>query len=79
MYQETPSSVPYIGCRISLISKSDIRYEGVLSNINPEDATVALEQGSITAVRELFDISSKVACSSSIFWNRKSRHRPRHT
>lgn len=35
----------YIGSRISLISKSDIRYVGLLHNINSQDSTVALEQG----------------------------------
>ncbi|KAH8556776.1 Scd6-like Sm domain-containing protein [Umbelopsis sp. PMI_123] len=33
----------YIGSKISLISRSDIRYVGVLHNINSEDSTVALE------------------------------------
>lgn len=35
--------VPYIGSRISLISKKDIRYEGILYNINTKEATVALQ------------------------------------
>ncbi|KAI9671151.1 MAG: hypothetical protein M1817_003658 [Caeruleum heppii] len=34
----------YIGSRISLLSKSDIRYVGVLHEINSESSTVALEQ-----------------------------------
>ncbi|OZJ01992.1 hypothetical protein BZG36_04692, partial [Bifiguratus adelaidae] len=34
----------YIGSKISLISKSDIRYVGLLHNINSQDSTVALEQ-----------------------------------
>ncbi|KAF2145886.1 uncharacterized protein K452DRAFT_324012 [Aplosporella prunicola CBS 121167] len=33
----------YIGARISLISKSDIRYVGTLHEINSENSTVALE------------------------------------
>ncbi|GAB5591162.1 hypothetical protein Unana1_06062 [Umbelopsis nana] len=33
----------YIGSKISLISRSDIRYVGVLHSINSEDSTVALE------------------------------------
>jgi protein LSM14 len=33
----------YIGARISLISKSDIRYVGTLHEINSSDSTVALE------------------------------------
>jgi hypothetical protein len=37
-------SLPYIGCRISLVSKSDIRYEGILYGIDPNESTVALSQ-----------------------------------
>mmetsp|Transcript_904 Transcript_904/g.2758 ORF Transcript_904/g.2758 Transcript_904/m.2758 type:complete len:115 (+) Transcript_904:133-477(+) len=34
--------VPYIGSTISLISKSEIRYQGVLYTINMSDSTIAL-------------------------------------
>ncbi|KAG9303904.1 hypothetical protein G9A89_005814 [Geosiphon pyriformis] len=34
----------YIGSKISLISRSDIRYVGILHTINSADSTVALEQ-----------------------------------
>ena len=40
-----PAGVPYLGSTISLISKSDIRYEGILSDINPTEATVSLTGG----------------------------------
>jgi hypothetical protein len=40
-----PSAVPWIGSRISLISKSEIRYEGTLYTINAAESTVALENG----------------------------------
>ncbi|CAK7268021.1 hypothetical protein SEPCBS57363_002892 [Sporothrix epigloea] len=33
----------FLGARISLISRSDIRYSGVLHSINSEDSTVSLE------------------------------------
>jgi protein LSM14 len=33
----------FIGCRISLISKSDIRYQGTLHDINAAESTVSLE------------------------------------
>ncbi|KAL2024123.1 hypothetical protein VTK56DRAFT_9903 [Thermocarpiscus australiensis] len=33
----------FLGSRISLISRSDIRYVGTLHNINSDDSTVSLE------------------------------------
>eukprot|EP01092_Planopodium_desertum_P012799 TRINITY_DN60761_c0_g1_i3.p2 TRINITY_DN60761_c0_g1~~TRINITY_DN60761_c0_g1_i3.p2 ORF type:complete len:162 (-),score=12.88 TRINITY_DN60761_c0_g1_i3:53-538(-) len=40
---EPKAGVPYIGSRISLISKSEIRYEGTLYNIDTKEYTVALQ------------------------------------
>lgn len=34
--------MPYIGSRISLISKSEIRYEGTLDGIDQDEQTVSL-------------------------------------
>lgn len=36
------ATIPYIGSQISLISKSDIRYEGTLHSIDPNEHTVSL-------------------------------------
>lgn len=37
------ATAEFIGALISLISKSDIRYQGLLASINPNEATIALE------------------------------------
>lgn len=39
------SAAPYIGSKISLISKANIRYEGTLFGINAEESTVMLSNG----------------------------------
>jgi len=39
------SAMPYIGSKISLISKSDIRYEGFLYSIDPKESKVSLSNG----------------------------------
>lgn len=41
-------NIPYIGSRISLISKAEIRYEGILYDVNKNDATVTLSKGYTT-------------------------------
>lgn len=39
----------FIGALISLISRSDIRYQGFLASIDAGQATIALERGALPA------------------------------
>lgn len=38
------NTIPYIGAKISLISRADIRYEGILADVDPSESTISLEQ-----------------------------------
>lgn len=42
------ATAPYIGAKISLISKSEIRYEGLLFSIDPAKSEIALQNGEAT-------------------------------
>jgi hypothetical protein len=45
------SELPFIGSQISLISKSGIRYEGVLHTIDMQESSIALQSGACGAGR----------------------------
>ena len=47
LYFTMSTGVPYIGTRISLISKSEIRYEGILYTIDTKESTVTLANGTL--------------------------------
>lgn len=39
------AGMPELGSKISLISKADIRYEGRLFTVDPQECTIALASG----------------------------------
>lgn len=47
----------YIGHKISLISKADVRYEGILHDVDKDESTIALENGILCLIS-----------ASSLFW-----------
>ena len=45
-----------LGSKISLISKSEIRYEGILFTLNPNESTLALAKGKKKLIFSLFTL-----------------------
>lgn len=59
-------TAPYIGARISLISNSNIRYEGTLFTVDPKEATVTLESVKCFGTEGRSE-GSEVAGSSDVY------------
>lgn len=53
------SQTPYIGSKISLISRLDIRYEGILYTVDTNDSTIALSKGKSNAEMERLKSASE--------------------
>ena len=61
-------SVPFIGSRISLISKSDVRYEGKLCGIDTNESKVYLQHGkSLHFIPQIIFISLFLYIYSNIY------------
>lgn len=46
-------SLPELGSKISLISKADIRYEGRLFTVDPQECTIALANGEFLLIQSV--------------------------
>ena len=44
------AGTPYIGSKINLISKAEIRYQGTLYQVDTKEATVTLAKGSAQSI-----------------------------
>lgn len=62
------ADVPFLGCKISLISKSDIRYEGILYCVDAKESTIALSKvKSYGTETRVTDPSNYVAPKNEVF------------
>lgn len=51
--------MPELGSKISLISKADIRYEGRLYTVDPQECTIALSSGKCSEKKVEFKFYKK--------------------
>ena len=51
--------MPELGSKITLISKADIRYEGRLFTVDPQECTIALANGKGDLLFTIFSVSQK--------------------
>jgi protein LSM14 len=47
------SGTPFIGSKISLISRAEIRYEGILYQVDTKESTVTLAKGEFEELKQL--------------------------
>jgi len=59
--------LPELGSKISLISKADIRYEGRLYTVDPQECTIALSSGKYFRSAPL-EISHVIAKYTGYMW-----------
>lgn len=68
--------MPELGSKISLISKSDIRYEGQLYTVDPNECTIALANGKLTSLFFCSHLTQKIYNKTTLFFLR--HFCPRH-
>jgi len=58
-----------LGSKISLISKSEIRYEGILFTLNPNESTLALAKGKLFFVVFFVSYGNMLVCKFSVLFH----------